>query len=341
MDKKALTVHRVIAGLCWLCLVWQLVFYLVHWGSLPEEPGIHFAPDGTFDVCASKVYGFYPHLISLIVLAVHLVVSLVISREKLKLGLKVSEKGKRLFLGSLLMTVDLVVLSVMLCECCWVFAVSTQNENIMGKVPGMILTAGLIIAFAGIVFQCIVCAVFKEKHEAEEELSPAEKRKRRLRFLLTGRTEKADSAMFHRLSRICSWISVAMLTGIILFCLERLPLGDVADEHHGLAWFENVGEYLPKWLVFLPYIAAVPLMAVLEAVDIFTGKSKNQPLMQLCDSLKLILAVFSGWWEMLIISEIAVGMASVSIFAALCLISVIRYFIARRSSSDSGHQRNG
>ena len=178
MDKKALIIHRVLVGLCLFCFVWEFVFYLANWSSLPEEPGIHFGPDGTFDVYASKIFGFYPHVISLIVLAVHFFVSFVISREKLQLGVNITEKGKRMFLGSLMITVDLVVLSVLLCFCCWVFAVSAQNENIMGLTPNIIFSAGLMIAFCAVIFQCIVCAVYSEKPETEEEFSPAEKRKR-------------------------------------------------------------------------------------------------------------------------------------------------------------------
>ena len=334
MDSKAKMTHRILTGVCWCCLVWEFVFYLAHWSSLPEEPGIHFAPDGTFDVYASKIYGFYPHLISLAVLAVQFAATFVIGREKLKLGLKVNEKGRRLILGSLVVTLDLVALAVLLCFCCWTFAVSTQDQNIMGSVPGYILKAGLIAAFAGAVFQCSVNAVCKDKDKAgaEEDLSPAGKRKRRLRFLLTGSAEGTDPAMFHRLSRICSWISVAILTGICLFVLERLPSGDVADEYHGLAWFENAGEYLAKWLVFLPYIVTVPFMVLFEAVGIFTKKSGDRPLMLLADRLKLIFAVFAGWWEIVLCSEKAIGAVSVSIFGVLCAFSVISYFIGRKKS---------
>ena len=325
MDKKAMLTDAVLKAVGFGAIIWQFVYYIIHMGSLPEEPGIHFAANGEFDVYASKIYGFYPHIITLIALAVDIVVTVVIAKGKLKLGLKVSENGSRLITSSIVVTLDLITLSVVGCFCCWVYAVSRQDQGIMGKYPGIILSIGIFAVLAGVIFQCAVSAVCREKTEDEKDFSPEEKRKRRIRFLLTGSSGNADKELSHRLSRIAGWLTVAVLTGIILFSLERLPSDDIADLHHGQAFFANFGDYYPKWLVFLPYIIAVPIMALCEIISVGANKKGRAALVTLCDRIKLLLAVFSSWWEMILVNEQPIGFVSVILFAVLCITDFIRY----------------
>ena len=332
MSVRAKWVHRVLAAAGIAALVWQFVFYLMHWGTLPEEPGIHFgrAQGSTvFDVYASKMYGFYPHLITVITLAANLAVTTVISREKLKLGLKVREKGKRLITESIVITLDIMTLSTAGFFCCWTAAVSVQDAAVM-RYSGLPMYWGITLVFAAVIFQLIVHAVYKERPAETENLSPEEKRKRRIRFLLTGSTSKIDSGMFHRLSRAVSWIIISGLTLIGLFCLERLPKDDIADEHHGKAWFANVGEYCDKWLVFLPFIIAVPVMLLCEAGSVIAGRKGRKALAGLFDSIKLILAVLSGWCEVMLFSEQALHPAEFCICGGLCLAAAVRYLLRRK-----------
>lgn len=330
MDSRSKAIHRILQILLLGGFVWEFVFYLMHWGSLPEEPGIHFAPDGTFDVHASKIYGFYPHLISLVVIVTDLVMTRVVSKEKLELGLRVTEKGKKLILSSIVITLDIVAIGIVLCFCCWVYAVSKQNEVIMDRIPSIILTTALTVAFAGVVFQCIVNTVCKEKTEAEKNLSPEEKRKRKLRFLLTGSADGIDPTKHHSLFRILSWIFVGMIMVISLFCLERLPQGDVADNYHGLAYFANFGDYYAKWLVFMPFILCVPIMLLCEFVSVRANKKGRAALVVLCDRIKLALAVFGSFWELLLLSELPIGAVSVILFALACTRAFVSYSLERR-----------
>ena len=338
MDRKGKAVHRVLLALCGLGLVWEFVFFLLHWSSLPEQPGIHFSPDGGFDVYAEKFYGFYPHLITAVTAVITFAATEIIRREKLKLGLRISEKGKQLFLSSLVITLDIAALMITTTMCLWVYAVSTQEPSVMDKPSTVIITAGIHVLLGGVIFQLAVNCKYKER-PAEENLSDKEKRRRRLHFLLTGSSGNLESGVFHRLSRWVSWITVVMLTGIFLFCLERLPIGDVADEHHGKAWLENLGGYYDKWLVFLPFIGAVPIMLILELMSVKAGKKEKTGLMLLFDRLKLLLAVFSGWWMLLLNSEQAVGAVSLCLYAAITAGCIISYLISRKRTG-SGEDKN-
>ena len=338
MDRKGKAVHWVLLALGWLGLVWEFVFFLLHWSSLPEKPGIHFTPEGEFDVYAEKFYGFYPHLITTVTLVVIFAATEVIRREKLKLGLKISEKGKRLFLSSLVITLDIAALMITVIGCLWVYAVSVQEPSVMDTPPSVVLQTGIYVLFAGVMFQLAVNWKYKEKPQ-EADLSDEEKRRRRLRFLLTGSTGNLNSGVFHRLSRYVSWIIVVMLTGIFLFCLERLPKDDIADEHHGKAWFENLGGYYDKWLVFLPFIVSVPIMLILELLSVRAVKKGNAGPALLFDRLKLLLAVFSGWWMLMLNSELSVGAVSVILYAALTAGCIISYFTSRKKLN-SGEDKN-
>ncbi|MBR4555652.1 MAG: hypothetical protein IKO27_08700 [Ruminococcus sp.] len=337
MSRKAVWIHRIMLAVLWLSFVWEFVFYFAHWSTLPEEFGIHFGPDHKFDVNASRIYGFYPHLISFAVLAVNFVITRIIIKGKLKLGLRIKEKGRRLITESIVITLDLAALFIIGYFCLWVYSVSTQDTAAMEKFSGKVVSAALNFALAGAVFQIIVNAVYREKSGEEEDLSPQEKRKRRVRFLLTGRSGNGDGAMFHRLSRIVSWIIVGMLTVIGLFILERLPSNDIADLHHGKAWFENPGGYYDKWMVFLPFIVFAPVMLVFEVISVRAGKKGRGALVVLCDRLKLIFAVFGGWFELKLLSEQGIKLIEFIIFAAVCVIAVVRYFFDRKLSARSGH----
>ncbi len=331
MNKKARVIHRILFCIGWLMLVWQLVFFLAHWSSLPDEAGIHFAPDGSFDVYASGVYGFYPHIISLIILSVDTAAAFVVGREKLKLGLKVSERGKEIIISSIVITLDIVANATTLILCFWTYAVSTQDDSfIMHEPPTIVLRFLLLVVLAAVFFQCIANARYKERPEQGENLTESEKRKRRLMFLLTGSSKNSDSGISHRLSRYVGWLIVVIITGICLFLLERLPINDLADEHHGKAWFENLGGYYDKWLVFLPVIIAVPFMAVCEAVSVRACRKGNDALMRLCDRMKLLLALFTGYWMLENIYEIAIGPVSLIVFAVLTAFIILCYVLEKR-----------
>lgn len=334
MSKQAKITHYTLLAICFGCFAWQFIYYLMHWGSLPDEPGIHFSPSGTFDVHASKIYGFYPHLLSSLALTVDLVFTWIVRKEKLKLGLKVNQKGKSLIIASIVVTFDIVTVSILLCFCGWVYAVSNQNEAIMGSYPRHVLLPATAITLAGIFFQCIVNAVFKEKAEADSvaELSDKEKKKRKLLFLLTGSADGFDLTKHRTLIRIVSWIFIGMITLITAFCLDRLPANDLADNYHGLAYFANFGEYYPKWLVFIPGIVMVPFMVMFEIIGMRAVKKNKPRLSALADMLKLTFAVFGSWWELLLSSESAIRSVSVTAFTLICASAFVKYFLSGRSA---------
>ena len=95
MNSRVKMVCRGIIGAGVLMLLASLVYYLTRWNDLPDDPGIHFDGNGNFDVYASKFYGFYPHVVGGLISAV--LAAAVHLAGKVNAGLKITEKGDRLF----------------------------------------------------------------------------------------------------------------------------------------------------------------------------------------------------------------------------------------------------
>ena len=104
MNKTFTVIHRILFSLNILILLGSLVFYLIKWNSLPEEIGMHFSYDGQFDVVASKFYGFYPHIVSGIMLTIAAVANHFIL--KVKTGLKLTKQGEKIFRTEMCMALD-------------------------------------------------------------------------------------------------------------------------------------------------------------------------------------------------------------------------------------------
>lgn len=90
-------------------------------------------------------------------------------------------------------------------------------------------------------------------------------------------------------------------------------------------------------MVFLPFIVFAPVMLVFEVISVRAGKKGRGALVVLCDRLKLIFAVFGGWFELKLLSEQGIKLIEFIIFAAVCVIAVVRYFFDRKLSARSGH----
>ena len=66
-------------------------------------------------------------------------------------------------------------------------------------------------------------------------------------------------------------------------------------------------------------------MALCEIISVGANKKGRAALVTLCDRIKLLLAVFSSWWEMILVNEQPIGFVSVILFAVLCITDFIRY----------------
>ena len=93
MTKPIKIVHITMTAIAWGICICSLVRLLCVYGQLAEEIGVHFAPDGEFDVIASKKFIAYPYVISLISLTLCEILALL--SQKVNIGLKVSKMGEK------------------------------------------------------------------------------------------------------------------------------------------------------------------------------------------------------------------------------------------------------
>lgn len=91
MGKIIKTIHISLTVISWGIFILSLIRIAVVWNSLPDKMGIHFSSDGEFDIIGSKTGASYPYLVSIAAL-VFCEISALLSK-KIKMGLKISEKG--------------------------------------------------------------------------------------------------------------------------------------------------------------------------------------------------------------------------------------------------------
>lgn len=310
MNKTVILLHRTLMILCILILGGSLVYYLTKWGSLPDEPGIHFDSDGKFDVYASKIYGFYPHLIGGIALVIAAVAGHLIAKKNT--GLNVSEKGENIIKAEILLTVDIITVFVDLMFLYWSLCVSRQhfmNTNISLA----FLSAAFAVGLIGIITEIITAARHKPKSDT-----------------------KKDTGAFHRSCRIAAWLLTGLSVILLAFVWERLPEDDVIDQYHGLAYFANFDAYLDKWLLTIPYAVCAGLLAVLEVISAKAMKKDHKALVRFIDRLKLINGLFFFWWNLQLMSEAKIGAVSVCIYIGLTILSAALYIFHKMENE---HER--
>lgn len=92
---KKLSVNKGITIVSWSIFIISLFKILLSYETLPNELGVHFAPDGTFDVIADKkdfLLVGYPYIMSFIILVTSEVI--VYFLNKSKAGFKITKTGE-------------------------------------------------------------------------------------------------------------------------------------------------------------------------------------------------------------------------------------------------------
>lgn len=309
MEKAVKLLHRTLITLCIFILGGSLIYYLTKWGSLPDEPGIHFGPDQEFDVYASKVYGFYPHLMSGITIGIAAFSGWLISRKST--GLNISEKGEKLFKAEIMLTVDVIALLVTLTFLEWTMAVSHQRA--LGNIALVLISAAFIAGAVGMIAEIVTAVKFRKKNE------PAK-----------------GTGTFHRSCRAAAWLVTGLSVILLIFIWERLPDGDVTDQYHGLAYFANFDAYLAKWLLLVPYAVVIAILAVLEVISVRAMKKDSKALVRFTDRLKLINGLFFFWWDLMLMSEAEIGAVSVCIYAGLTILYAALYIFHKKENKHTG-----
>ena len=311
MSKKALlTVHFSLTALAELIVLGSLVFFLTRWDSLPERAGIHFAADGSFDVYAAKGYGFYPHIAATVFITGIAFAGRLITKKNT--GLNITEKGERLFKTELCITIDALAVLIGVWAAVWTYSVSTQtplNSGLMGTIVGIMLGVGIVGAAAEFI-TARVC-------RAEKKSSGKDAKK---------------AVLEHRLHRLASWMLAGAGLLVTVLMWERLPDDDPSGFYHSndLAYIADFDAYVSKWLLLVPFAAAVLILIALEIIGHRAVKTGNTALTVFTDRLKLIHGVCGFIVTIRVLSELTVGLPVILIYAVTMTASAIAFAIHRK-----------
>lgn len=94
MNKK--TINKFITITSWGIFIFSILRILFSYQSLPTEIGVHYAPNGTFDVIVNKsdiLLISYPYIMSFIILVVSEILILII--KKIKVGFNIKKTGEK------------------------------------------------------------------------------------------------------------------------------------------------------------------------------------------------------------------------------------------------------
>ena len=92
---KKLSINKFITIISWVVFLISLFRILFSYQSLPNKLGVHFAPNGTFDVISNKndfLMVSYPYVMTFIILVISEVI--VFSLSKIKPGFKITKTGE-------------------------------------------------------------------------------------------------------------------------------------------------------------------------------------------------------------------------------------------------------
>ena len=307
MNGKVKMVCRGIIGAGVLMLLASMVYYLTRWNALPDDPGIHFDGDGNFDVYASKVYGFYPHVIGGLLSAA--MAAAVHFAGKVNAGLKITEKGDRLFRAEVGLTMSLISFIVSAFFTHWSLSVSQQtplNRSILNVIGYAIM----IVLLIGVTAQLITCKKYSVKEKKEN-----------------------DPLLKRRLSSIIMWLLTACSILVLLVSWSRHP--STTDEqfyyeHFGYAWFEQLGIFIHRNYLLIPHALMIIMAAVMEVLTVRIVKKNDKPLLDMISDLKTLSAFLFFALLTNFDSDVIPGLEFFLIGAAFICVIMAKFAIARR-----------
>lgn len=312
MKKGVIWVHRLLFAANVIMLAMSLVYFLMKWKELPAEIGIHFDrsdENGSFDVVASKAYGFYPHIIGGLIIAGIAAADHFIKNKKS--GLRISEKGEELFRSELLLNLDIFLIVPCFYFAHWSYCVATQtplNRDLLN----IVLSSALLIVFIGIIVQIVTCQVYK---------------------LRDGQAKEKDVGQKHRMSRIIAWLITVGGLCTLAESWVRHPADPVLyddPEYYGLAYAANPDTFIDKRLLLIPHILTVIVLAVIEVISVKAEKKHNDLLALFLDDLKVLCGFSFFYCDTLLDCEQAISTRAVCVFAALIVMAFITYLYKKK-----------
>ncbi|MBQ4466407.1 MAG: hypothetical protein II916_10705 [Oscillospiraceae bacterium] len=145
--------HRILFWLPFGAEGLSLLGFLIALTRLPETIGVHFDPNGLFDVYDSKFYGFYPHVINVLVLAFTALFDCAVRKVKLTRKPALSENRENKIRQAVQLWLDWGRLLIVAFFCYWNVLVITQTP-LLTAVPVTIVSlmmAGMIALIAAVI----------------------------------------------------------------------------------------------------------------------------------------------------------------------------------------------
>ena len=146
--------HRILFWIPFVMAGVSLLAFLVMMPQLPDPCGVHFDPNGNYDVYDSPLYGFYPHGVNFIVLGI-LWLADVLAR-KVRTGFKVTDAGEQKMTLAVQLAFDWGRLLFVAFFCYWNVLVLTQTAlqpSVAVAVMGMIMLGGFVLTAALIIIR--------------------------------------------------------------------------------------------------------------------------------------------------------------------------------------------
>ncbi|MBR5090050.1 MAG: hypothetical protein IK093_11550 [Ruminiclostridium sp.] len=310
-----------------------LVFFLLSYGGLPERIGVHFSPmDGDFDVIADKLFGFYPFVAGFGLLALFSLLSLAAKKVK-NPGLKVTEKGERVFRCAAVLLLDLMKLTWAVFFSYWTYCVVYQTP--MGD--GSFLDAFRVFFILILLSVPVLFSEIQERHRSEPRESAE-----------TGSAPLVKPKRFrvnHIAANVVSFGALGAF--LVYFLLSYSALPEQIGVHFG-----GDGDFdvvLGKIFGFYPFVAGFGLLTVFSLLNLAVNRikrigmnvdGKGELLIRLTviealDTLKLIWSVFFSVWAWCVIHQTAMNTTFMGIITAVFLAlfpitGIAVFMIARR-----------
>lgn len=308
-----------------------LIFMLISWGGLADTVGVHFDPEGEFDVFADKKFAFYPFVAGFGLLGIFSLLSLGVNKIK-KLGFGLNGKNEMIFRRGATLFLDAIKLIWAAFFSVWTYCVIVQVGmrdyfplKTLRTIMMLLLLPVLLIALGA-----AVSASYSKKFERHREL-----------FLKQARIR-------HISLNAAAFTSLTAFLLKTLLAYKRLPVR--IGVHFGAHGEFDV--YSHKLLAFYPFVAGFGLMILFSLLSLGVNKVKKTGLKvtedgeklirmiatETLDIFKFMWALFFSVWSYHVVtqtagSELFLGMVSTAFLVILVLSPTTIIFTAKRYST--------
>ncbi len=297
-----------------------LVYFLLSYDGLPERIGVHFsAADGQLDVYSYKIFGFYPFVMGFGLLGAFSALTLLVNRIK-KTGLKVNEKGDRVFRCTAALLLDLMKLTWSVFFSYWTYCVVHQT----GMGDGTPLDAFRVFFIFILLSVPVLFSRIHYKYSTNTAAATAED---------DGEEAPEPSRSFrvgHIIANVLSFASLGVF--LVCFLLSYGELPERIGVHFGGDGTFDVYSY--KVFGFYPFAAGFGLLIIFSLLNLAAKKIKHigmnvnrtgdmkirMIVIEALDCMKMTWAAFFSMWAYCVINQTALPVTFTGIITTAFLL---------------------